>query len=41
MTSSNAAVAVDYHYAAGGLLYLTIDGVICIPCYDSNGNITR
>ena len=25
----------------GGLLYLTIDGVIYIPCYDNNGNITR
>ena len=25
----------------GGLLYLTIDAVIYIPCYDNNGNITR
>ena len=25
----------------GGLLYLTIDGAIYIPCYDANGNITR
>ena len=25
----------------GGLLYLTIDGVPYIPCYDNNGNITR
>ena len=25
----------------GGLLYLTIDGSIYIPCYDNNGNITR
>ena len=24
----------------GGLLYLTVDGVIYIPCYDNNGNIT-
>ncbi|MBR1870737.1 MAG: RHS repeat-associated core domain-containing protein, partial [Kiritimatiellae bacterium] len=24
----------------GGLLYLTIDGVIYIPCFDNNGNIT-
>ena len=25
----------------GGLLYETIDGVIYIPCYDNNGNITK
>ena len=25
----------------GGLLYLTIDDSIYIPCYDNNGNITR
>ena len=25
----------------GGLLYLTVDGVIYIPCYDNNGNITK
>ena len=25
----------------GGLLYLTVDGAIYIPCYDANGNITR
>ena len=25
----------------GGLLWLTIDGVVYIPCYDNNGNITR
>ena len=25
----------------GGLLYLTIDGVPSIPCYDNNGNVTR
>ena len=25
----------------GGLLYLTVDGAIYIPCYDNNGNITR
>ena len=25
----------------GGLLYLTVDGVIYIPSYDNNGNITR
>ncbi len=25
----------------GGLLYLTVDGIIYIPCYDNNGNITR
>jgi len=25
----------------GGLLYLTVDGCIYIPCYDNNGNITR
>ena len=25
----------------GGLLCLTIDGAIYIPCYDANGNITR
>ena len=25
----------------GGLLYLTIDGAIYVPCYDANGNITR
>ena len=25
----------------GGLLYLTIDDSIYIPCYDANGNITR
>ena len=25
----------------GGLLYLTVNGTIYIPCYDSNGNITR
>ena len=24
----------------GGLLYLTVDGAIYIPCYDNNGNIT-
>ena len=24
----------------GGLLYLTVDNVIYIPCYDNNGNIT-
>ena len=25
----------------GGLLYLTVDGAIHIPCYDNNGNVTR
>jgi YD repeat-containing protein len=25
----------------GGLLWLTIDGAIYIPCYDNNGNVTR
>ena len=25
----------------GGLLYLTVDEAIYIPCYDNNGNITR
>ena len=25
----------------GGLLYLTVDGEVYIPCYDNNGNITR
>ncbi|MBR6734102.1 MAG: RHS repeat-associated core domain-containing protein, partial [Kiritimatiellae bacterium] len=25
----------------GGLLWLTVDGTIYIPCYDSNGNVTR
>ena len=25
----------------GGLLYLTVDGAIYIPCYDGNGNVTR
>jgi RHS repeat-associated protein len=25
----------------GGLLYITIDGVIYIPCYDNNGNVTK
>ena len=25
----------------GGLLYLTVDGAVYIPCYDNNGNITR
>ena len=25
----------------GGLLYLTVDGAIYIPCYDNNGNVTR
>ena len=25
----------------GGLLYLTVDGAIHVPCYDNNGNITR
>ena len=25
----------------GGLLYETIDGVIYIPCYDNNGNVTK
>ena len=25
----------------GGLLYITVDGTIFIPCYDNNGNITR
>ena len=25
----------------GGLLYLTIDGSVYIPCYDNNGNVTR
>ena len=25
----------------GGLLYQTIDGVIYIPCYDNNGNVTK
>jgi len=25
----------------GGLLWLTIDGVVYIPCYDNNGNVTR
>ena len=25
----------------GGLLYLTVNGTIYIPCYDNNGNITR
>ncbi len=25
----------------GGLLWLMIDGVVYIPCYDNNGNITR
>lgn len=25
----------------GGLLYLTINGTIYIPCYDNNGNVTR
>ncbi|MGN0845531.1 MAG: RHS repeat domain-containing protein, partial [Kiritimatiellia bacterium] len=25
----------------GGLLYLTIDGTIYVPCYDANGNTTR
>ena len=25
----------------GGLLYLTVDNVIYIPCYDNNGNITH
>ena len=25
----------------GGLLYLTVDGAIYIPCYDGNGNATR
>ena len=25
----------------GGLLYQTIDGIIYIPCYDNNGNVTK
>ena len=25
----------------GGLLWLTVDGTIYIPCYDNNGNVTR
>ena len=25
----------------GGLLYLTVDGAVYIPCYDNNGNIMR
>ena len=25
----------------GGLLYLTVDGAVYVPCYDSNGNITH
>jgi len=25
----------------GGLLYLSVDGAIYIPCYDNNGNVTR
>ena len=25
----------------GGLLYLTVNGTIYIPCYDNNGNVTR
>ena len=25
----------------GGLLWLTVDGVIYIPCYDNNSNVTR
>ena len=27
--------------AVGGLLYMTVDGSIYIPCYDNNGNITK
>ena len=38
-----AASALARHCEATGvsLLYLTIDGVVYIPCYDNNGNITR
>ena len=25
----------------GGLLYLTVDGIVYIPCYDNNGNVTK
>ena len=25
----------------GGLLYISIDGALYVPCYDNNGNITR
>ena len=38
-----AASALARHCEATGvsLLYLTIDGVVYIPCYDNNGNVTR
>ena len=38
-----AASTLARHCEATGvsLLYLTIDGVVYIPCYDNNGNITR
>ena len=38
-----AASALARHCKATGvsLLYLTIDGVVYIPCYDNNGNVTR
>ncbi|MGN0846409.1 MAG: hypothetical protein ACI4RA_03380 [Kiritimatiellia bacterium] len=25
----------------GGLLFLTIDGAVYVPCHDNNGNVTR